>query len=87
LKFLIFSTTDDDLLSLAILPAIEQEPMQPMLCALLIFLAPFVSFTSIDAVGDYVSSNWIQAHFAQATVIVTRRDKLAAGFPTIIMRP
>jgi hypothetical protein len=36
---------------------------------------------------EFVSSNWIQAHFAQAVVIVTRRDKLAAGLPTIIMRP
>jgi hypothetical protein len=39
LKFLIFFTADDNLLSLAILPTIEQKPMQPILCVLLTFLA------------------------------------------------
>jgi putative transposase len=39
LKFLIFFTADDHLLSLVILPTIEQKAMQPILCALLTFLA------------------------------------------------
>jgi hypothetical protein len=52
-----------------------------------------ISLREIDYLGQRfivylaVSSNWIQAHLAQATVIVTRRDNSAAGFPTIIMRP